>query len=142
MNRKRRTLILIAGDPGLARTLAEQVAASYPIEPFEQPASGLVMVKARETAQRGLFFLGEVLMTECRVTVAGHTGLGLVRGDRPELCRHLAVIDAAFRAALPETAGWTEVLLGEETAVRNKAIQAHRDTLRTKVSFVTMDVPD
>ena len=57
------------------------------------------MVQARETAQGSLFFLGEALMTSCRVRVGDAVGLGLVLGS--DRCRayELAVVDAVFSCA-------------------------------------------
>ena len=41
------------------------------------------MVKVRESAQRTLFYLGEVLITECKVMINGFLGIGMVKGHEP-----------------------------------------------------------
>ncbi|WP_127581376.1 phosphonate C-P lyase system protein PhnG [Paenibacillus koleovorans] len=139
MKRKQRTEILIDGAPDIAAALAQEIEGRYEVTTLETPNHGLVMVKVRETAQNSLFYLGETLVTECKVRIAGHTGVGLLSGDRPEMAYRLAVIDAAYEAQLEETAAWTAVLQAE-----SERLQAERHVLeepirKTKVQFETMD---
>ncbi|UKS28616.1 phosphonate C-P lyase system protein PhnG [Paenibacillus sp. HWE-109] len=139
MKRKQRTEILINGTADLAVSLSQDIASRYNIVVIEEPNHGLVMVKVRETAQKSLFYLGEVLVTECKVQIEGAIGVGLVKGDDPNKAYDLAVIDAAFGADLKETAEWS-ILLQQESerlAARQAAFQSK--LLQTKVNFETMD---
>lgn len=139
MKRKQRTEILINGSPRLPATLAGEIEARYDVTVIEAPSRGLVMVRVRETAQKSLFYLGEVLVTECRVQVEGNIGIGLLKGDEPERAYQLAVIDAAYAAGLRETGDWTELLQAESGRIEATRAVQHAAVLRTKVDFETMD---
>lgn len=140
MKRKQRTEILINGSPDIAIALAQAILQNHEIKRIEEPNNGLVMVKVRETAQKSLFFLGEVFVTEAKVQIDGHLGIGIVKGDQQELAFHLAIIDAAYRAGLKETEEWEPILLQEEQRILEKRRAAQRKVLKTKVNFETMDV--
>lgn len=138
--RKRRTEILLKGSKDISVKLAQEIRNKYEVKTVEEPNPGTVMVKVREQAQGSLFYLGEVLVTECKVMIDGALGMGIVAGDEPELASDLAVIDAAYNGELPETKAWAGVLLMEEDrrARKNKVLK--NKILKTKVNFETMDV--
>lgn len=140
MRRKQRTELLINGSPQLAATLANEIKVRYPAALMEEPNYGLVMVKVRETAQKSLFYLGEVLVTECKVQIEGAVGIGIVKGDEPEKAYDLAVIDAAYAARLEETEAWTTLLRSESERLAAKQRDHQTSVLRTKVDFETMDI--
>lgn len=140
MKRRQRTEILIEGSPQLAERLAGEIRGKYEYSVIQPPERGLAMINMRETAQRSLFYAGEVLVTECKVMLGETIGLGIVRGHRPELAEQLAVIDAAYAAQLPEVAGWTPMLEQEGEALHKKRWLEWQGVLRTKVSFETMQV--
>ena len=84
MKRYERTRALVEGDPALARAIVcevERDGSQGAVAVLDEPREELVMVQARETAQGSLFFLGEALMTSCRVRVGDAVGLGLVLGS-------------------------------------------------------------
>lgn len=139
MKRRQRTETLINGSPHIAEALAHEIQSRYPIELIEEPNQGLVMVKVRETAQKSLFYLGEVLVTECKVGIGGAVGVGIIKGDEPEKAYNLAVIDAAYAAQLEETEGWTTVLQSESERIAAERHAYQEKVLRTKVDFETMD---
>jgi len=112
----------------------------YDIKTIEEPNHGLVMVKMRETAGRSLFYLGEVFITECKVLSNGHLGIGIVKGQAPDLAYRLAIIDAAYNAGLPETKDWTAALSLEEERIKQSQEAFNNKPLKAKVSFQTMDV--
>lgn len=140
MKRRRRTEILLKGSPEVASNLAREIRHKYDVKTIEEPNHGLVMVKVRETARRSLFYLGEMLITQCKVLINGHLGLGMVKGDEPELAYDLAVIDAAYQAELPETKDWTRTLLHEDERIKQHDRDFRNKVLKTKVNFQTMDV--
>lgn len=141
MRRRERTRILVKGDRALARRIAADVEAAAHIDIVEEPREELVMVKVRESARRSLFYLGEALMTTCRVSIEGVSGKGMVLGSDRDAAYALAVVDAAYAA--PEgrfaTDEWDVLLveqarlLDAEELLENKAIAA------TKVDFSTME---
>ncbi|CAM4233505.1 phosphonate C-P lyase system protein PhnG [Paenibacillus alkaliterrae] len=139
MQRKRRTEILINGSREIPARLAQQIAGRYEVNTIEEPNNGLVMIKARETAKKSLFYLGEVFVTECKVQIGGAIGLGIVKGHEPELAYQLAVIDAAYQAGLDETGHWQEVLTAKEHEIDQRRKARQSKILQTKVIFETMD---
>lgn len=139
MRRKRRTEILINGSKELAATMAKEILDNYDVAMIEEPNDGLVMVKVRESAQRSLFYIGEVFVTECKVRIHDSLGIGIVSGHEKELSYHLAVIDAAYKAAFKETEGWEDQLLEEERKINVEKAARMNQILKTKVSFETMD---
>ncbi len=140
MNRKMRTEILLKGSVELAAKLAGEIQAKYDIKIIAEPNLGLAMLKVRETAQRTLFYLGEVLITECKVLINGHLGIGMIKGDEQEFAYYLAIIDAAYNAELPETKVWTRIFRQEDAKIKKLDIDFKNKVIQTKVNFQTMDV--
>jgi alpha-D-ribose 1-methylphosphonate 5-triphosphate synthase subunit PhnG len=139
MERSRRTRVLVEGSSDLRRRLCLRVEERRDVEVLEEPDCGLIMLKMRETAKNGLFHIGELLVTEAKVRVAGAVGIGIIAGDRPEAARELAIVDAAFNAGMDEVAEWEALLLEEEKRIsRRESIEASRVAL-TKVAFESMD---
>ena len=140
MNRKRRTEILIKGSADTAERLAQEIMNLYDIRTIEESRNGMVMVKVRESAQRTLFYLGEVLITECKVMINGFLGIGMVKGHEPDLAYNLAIIDAAYNGALLETKNWSDILLLEESRIYQEYLTLKDRILKTKVNFDTMNI--
>ncbi|MFJ5762363.1 phosphonate C-P lyase system protein PhnG [Neobacillus sp. NPDC093182] len=140
MKRRRRTEILINGSQNRLEDMAHCIKDNYQVKVIQEPESGLVMLKVRETSQKSLFYPGEVFVTECKVQIQGSIGIGIVKGDQPELSFNLAVIDAAYEAMLPETIGWKLLLEKEEKAIQEQRAADSQSILKTKVNFETMDV--
>lgn len=140
MIRKKRTEILIKGSAEVSEILAQEILAVYEVKTLEEANNSLVMVKVREGAKRSLFYLGEVLITECKVMINGSLGIGMVKGHEPTLAYNLAIIDAAYSADLPESKEWTNVLLLEEGQINEEYEALKHKVLKTKVNFNTMDV--
>jgi len=140
MKRRRRTEILIQGDPNLAEKFAERIMKNYTCNEISAPTYGLTMMKMRETAKNSLFYIGEVLITEAKVEINQQIGIGLVVGMKDELARNLAVIDAAYKAELPETKEWEAELLKEERLIDEEKRKKQAEISKTKVQFETMDV--
>lgn len=140
MKRKRRTEILVKGSRKIPEELAHEMEQRYQVKTIQEPEYGLVMLKVRETSQKTLFYLGEVLVTECKVQIQDQIGFGVVSGDQPELAYQLAVIDAAFEGGFPETTRWLNLLETEEKNLLENHKFMNSSILKTKVSFETMDV--
>ena len=139
MNRRKRTEILIRGNKELAGKLAREIEEKYDIKTIDEPNNGLVMIKMRETAKKQLFYLGEVLVTEAKIHINGHVGMGIVAGDNEEVAINLAIIDGAYKANLKEISKWEELLLNEEKIIKEKEYKLSQKILETKVDFTTMD---
>jgi len=140
MIRKDRTEILIKGSAEVSEKLAQEILTIYDVKTIEEANNSLVMVKVRESAKRSLFFLGEVLITECKVMIKGTLGIGMVKGHEPVLAYNLAIIDAAYNANLPETNEWKNVLLLEKDHINQEWEALKNKILKTRVNFDNMDV--
>lgn len=69
MTRQRRTRILVDAHPELAKRICSEVEALCELQLISGPRQVLVMNKLRESAQNSLFYLGEALLTECKVGI-------------------------------------------------------------------------
>lgn len=140
MTRNKRTYILVECMTDLPKRLCAQIENKYEINVLEAPNNGLVMLKMRENSKRSLFYLGEVLVTECKVEINGVIGLGILNGLDEQKAYQLAVIDAAYNAHLPETDDWTALLQQDLSTIEEYNEQESARILQTKVNFETMDV--
>ncbi|WP_200416147.1 phosphonate C-P lyase system protein PhnG [Virgibacillus salexigens] len=140
MKRRRRTEILVQSNADLAEHLAETILQTYTCKEIVPPHHGLTMVKMRESAKQSLFYIGEVLVTEAKVEINQYIGIGIVQGMEEELAKHLAIIDAAYNATLPETREWQDLLLQAEVDLKAKKAKEQAELFETKVHFETMDV--
>ena len=140
MKRKERTKILVHCEKEFLQAWADRFDKEAPYQVLEKPSQSLTMVKMRESAQKSLFYLCEVLISEARVECNGVIGIGMIQGIEEEKAYALAVIDAAFRAQLPGVKELEEELIKkakqqeEEMRIRREGIE------KTKVNFETMDV--
>ncbi|WP_067727571.1 phosphonate C-P lyase system protein PhnG [Oceanobacillus damuensis] len=139
MKRRRRTEILVQGDPELAKHFAEMIIDRYECKEIIAPQYGLTMIKMRESAKNSLFYLGEVLITEAKVEINGCVGIGIVTGMQEQLAKYLAIIDAAYKANLPETSEWYPRLIEAEQQIRKAKAKEQGELFETKVNFETMD---
>ena len=140
MKRRERTYVLVEGSSDLSCMLCKEIEDKYPINVIEEANNGLVMLKMRENSKRSLFYMGEVLVTECKVEINGVIGMGILNGIDEQQAYRLAVIDAAYNAALPETNSWETLLEREKQAIDERRAQEYARVLQTKVNFETMDV--
>ena len=144
ISRRRRTEVLVESDPSLAADLAALVEREVETVETVAPRQGLVMCDVRETARNSRFYLGEALMTECRVRIGDVEGLGVVLGGDGRLAHALAVVDAAL--ALPQplaVAGELErrIEAASRELDRSRA-RAASQVMASRVSFDTMGGQD
>ena len=120
--------------------IAAPLKESGRVEVLKEPQKTLVMIKVRESVGRSLFYLGELLATECMVRINGSKGFSVMAGDDFEKTFHAAVIDGYLNS--DEAEDRKEELLGkirkldekqkEERGRRNAQI------LKSKVNFNVM----
>lgn len=139
MDRKRRTEILIRGRREIALSLSEIIEGKYKVMKVKSAEPGLTMIKVREGAKNSLFYIGEVLITECKVYINGNLGIGIIACDDEELSYKLAVIDAAYKGRLEECDLFYDVLKREENHIRIRDEEEKNKILKTKVNFNTME---
>ncbi len=56
------------------------------------------------------------------------------------MAKSLAIIDAAYRASLPETKNWDVYLLQRERQITEQRAKEQAGLLKSKVNFETMEV--
>ena len=101
MKRKERTKILVHCEKEFLQAWADRFDKEAPYQVLEKPSQSLTMVKMRESAQKSLFYLCEVLISEARVECNGVIGIGMIQGIEEEKAYALAVIDAHFVHSFP-----------------------------------------
>jgi alpha-D-ribose 1-methylphosphonate 5-triphosphate synthase subunit PhnG len=103
MNRNQRAEALARIPADEAVKLAERLAdgALGEVVVITPPTVGMVMARAIDGAHGDTFNLGEVLVTEARVSLAGVEGWGMVVGSQREHALAMAVVDACLEAGHP-----------------------------------------
>jgi alpha-D-ribose 1-methylphosphonate 5-triphosphate synthase subunit PhnG len=101
------------------------------------PTVGMVMARAADGARGEVFNLGEVLVTEARVSVAGHEGWGMVIGRAPDHALSVAIVDAGLEAGHPQRAAIERELV---TLAADAAQSAHQEWQRVAPTRVQFDV--
>lgn len=144
LSRRKRTEYLIEGRRQSALDAAALVESEAEIEVVVAPRQGLVMNQVRESARNSRFFLGEALMTECRVRVNGSDGLGAVLGGDAALARALAVVDGAYACgeSLRCLAEVDALIAQEGRVAAARRVKEESRTLASRVSFNEMGGQD
>lgn len=93
MTKKEISAILSRASKEEVEAIAEPWKETEQIEIIKQPQKTLVMVKVRESVGQSLFYLGEVLATECMVTVNGMKGFSVMAGDDFDKSLSAAIVD-------------------------------------------------
>jgi len=107
LTREQRCELLAAAEHGEIVPLAERLVASGESpEPtvLRPPEVGMAVLQVREPVERSRFYLGEVLVTECTVEVAGVAGWSMRAGDDRIAALAAALLDAVAAAELPARA--------------------------------------
>lgn len=135
-DRRRLSRILALAQAAEVEALARPLWQAHDVAVVKPPEKTLAMVRLRETVENRLFNLGEVIVCEAVVTLAGARGMAAVMGEDADKALHMAVIDAAVSAGV-----WNSdaALLAMEAAQRERAMREHALHLDTKVSFQSMD---
>lgn len=107
LTRERRCDLLAAALHEEIVPLAERLVADGSVPSptvVKPPETGMVVLQVREPVEESRFYLGEVLVTECAVEVAGVPGWSMREGDDRVAALAAALLDAAAAAGLPATA--------------------------------------
>ena len=139
MKRKDRCKILLGLSDSLIRTLAKKVCEKHVVQEIEAPSHSLVMIKKRESSKNSVFYLSEILVSECRVMINDVMGLGILAGMNLKKAKYLAIIDAAFNANLKITEKIEKTLENEKLQQDKEERIKSKMVLDTRVSFNTMN---
>ena len=117
-----------------------QLESNLTVEIVLAPKLCMTMVQAEDSIDFQPFYLGEVLITECQLTVNGELGYGFCMGDAPQRAYSMAIIDAILHK--PEHPLQTEIQLfiEKEKAILTKSrLEEYNQILKTKVDFKIME---
>lgn len=117
--------ILARADADRIKAFAEPLIADLGEIEVTENRTGLVMLPMRDTAQGTHFHLGEVLMSEARISAQGFDGYGMRCGRDLEAAMAMAVVDLAVAVGVAHHA--CNTFLNSEAAHQSKADD---DTLR------------
>lgn len=138
MTKQEISSILAGASREQVQRISRRIQENHRIEIVKEPKKTLVMVKVRESIQKSLFYLGEVLACECMVQVDEARGFSVQAGDDFEKVLASAVIDGALNGDCVES-GWIEGelrLMKEEQERRRGRLNAQ--ILKSKVNFNVM----
>lgn len=139
MDRTRRCeLLACLPDADLERLAGLVVAETQPdLVVRQEPTVGMIMARAIDGARGEVFNLGEVLVSECQVSVGEHEGWSMLAGNRPRGVFWAAAIDAALAGGHASQERLDTELLAL-VAGQDNLRQAERDRLAaTIVQFET-----
>lgn len=132
------TRILAAADSMTVQELGKLITDRYRVRSLRPAQKTLVMIQVREPVGASRFYLGEAVCSECMVEIDGNRGFAAFLGDDFEKVTAAAVIDAAFRARVPET----EILRARIEELGEKQKESRREMNRkirkSRVDFQTM----
>ncbi|MFW2590076.1 phosphonate C-P lyase system protein PhnG [Sagittula sp. SSi028] len=117
--------ILARSDAAQLKAFAEPLIETLGALEVLENRTGLVMLPMRDTAQGTHFHLGEVLVSEARISAGGQEGYGMRRGRDLEAAMAMALVDLSVAMGLNHAA--CSAFLTEEAA---RQAEADRDTLR------------
>jgi alpha-D-ribose 1-methylphosphonate 5-triphosphate synthase subunit PhnG len=117
-----------------------QLESNLTVEIVLAPKLCMTMVQAEDSIDFQPFYLGEVLITECQVTVNGELGYGYCMGDAPQRAYSIAIIDALLH--MPQHPLQTEIHLfieKERVILTKSQLEEYNQILKTKVDFKIME---
>jgi alpha-D-ribose 1-methylphosphonate 5-triphosphate synthase subunit PhnG len=117
--------VLARADAARLKAFAEGLIAELGYIEVLQNQTGLVMLPMQDTAQGVNFHLGEVLVSEARISAAGQDGYGMRRGRDLEAAMAMALVDLAVASGVMHHS--CAEFLSAEAAVQAKEDD---DTLR------------
>ena len=138
LSRSQYTKILAAAAGSEVGQLSQLLQEKYQVSIVLPAQKTLTMMQFREPVKASLFYLGEVLCSECIVEVAGFKGAAVMIGDDFAKVTSAAIIDAAYNGKLLECEALDKAireLEKEQLAARGKLNAGLR---RSKVDFNTM----
>jgi alpha-D-ribose 1-methylphosphonate 5-triphosphate synthase subunit PhnG len=138
VNADRRAELLAAGEPTELVPLAERLVTDGTlgeVNVLSGPEVGMVMLTVREPVAEHRFQLGEVLVTQCTVEVAGATGWCVRGGDDRVSTLAAALLDGAAAAELPAATEIRELCLAIEARLAERSAQEWAELEPTVVAF-------
>lgn len=128
--------VLARADATRLKAFAEPLITDLGDIEVRENRTGLVMLPMRDTAQGVHFHLGEVLMSEARISAAGIEGYGMRRGRDLEAAMAMALVDLCIAlglrhddcAAFVEAEAQSQAAEDEATLKRVEATRVDMET--------------
>lgn len=141
MTKKEVSEILVRASKEEVCRIARDIRKRHQIVLVKPPQKTLVMVKVRESIKQSLFYLGEVLATECMVTVDGEKGVSVMASDDFEKTECAAVIDGFLNRMKADREARQKIedmilQLKEKQELSRAAL--NRELMKSKVNFQVM----
>lgn len=138
MTKREISCILSRASEEQVKKIGTRLQENHRVEIIKQPQKTLVMVKVRESIGRSLFYLGEVLATECMVRVDDKKGFSVMAGDQFEKILHAAIIDGALNGNCVESDWIEQELLALKKQQEKERARMNAEILKSKVNFNVM----
>lgn len=137
MDRTERVRVLAQAEPAAAIRLAERLLEGFDGEValVAPPTVGMVMARVTDSAKGQVFNLGEVLVTEARVSLLGQEGWGMVMGGCAEHALAVAILDAGLEAGHRDAADIEAEIGRLEVALQGEVQQRWQTVAPTRVEF-------
>lgn len=137
MNREQRVEALAAIPAEAAIRLAERLldGSIGSVAVITPPTVGMVMARIADGARGEVFNLGDVLVTEARVSIGAAEGWGMALGRAPDHALSIAVVDAALEAGHPDGASVERELAALAADAALVSAQEWRQVATTRVQF-------
>ncbi len=138
MNRDKRFELIARADSERICKIAERILADTAVEVIKKPVGGMIMMRFRDTAEKCIFNLGEVLVTEAEVRIGEELGYAIVMGRDPEAALAGAILDAAVGSGHPLAPEIIDLLRSEEGRLKEELQKTWSEVATTKVDFEVM----
>jgi alpha-D-ribose 1-methylphosphonate 5-triphosphate synthase subunit PhnG len=141
LSREERAALLARAKPDELSRLAEEALARTgdPVV-LSGPDVGMVMMQVREPVAEERFYLGEVLVTQTEVELAGHRGWCMRLGDDRQAALAGAILDAVAERGLAADRTSVEDLCRRVAAREAAAASAEwAEVAPTEVRFEELD---
>lgn len=138
MNRDKRFELIARADSERICEIAERILADTEVEVIKKPVGGMIMMRFRDTAEKCVFNLGEVLVTEAEVRIDEELGYAIVMGRDPEAALAGAILDAAVESGHPITPEIIDLLRSDEVRRKEELQKTWSEVATTKVDFEVM----
>lgn len=142
MTTRQRTKILINCPLEGLHCWINQIKEIAAVKILKEPKMGLIMMRSRDTVAHEVFNSGEVLVSDCTVSVDNHPGYGVVMGNQPAMAEAMAIIDAVFSVRGEKWADLInnmQIWIEEQSRLQQKEQQSEFHHInRSKVNFEAM----
>jgi alpha-D-ribose 1-methylphosphonate 5-triphosphate synthase subunit PhnG len=102
---------------------------------IDAPTVGMVIARATDGARGEVFNLGDVLVTQARVSIGGAEGWGMVLGRNPDHALSVAIVDASLEAGHLDRAAVERDLVALATEAATASAEEWQQIAPTRVQF-------